>query len=43
MQRRKLGRDYSEDMFTRNAVRTHPLNAMPLTGLNGPMRGGIRL
>lgn len=43
MYRAKLGRDYSEDMFTRNAVRVHPKNLMPLTGPIGPMRGGIRL
>ena len=43
MYRAKLGRDYSEEMFTRNALRIHPHNLMPLTGVCGPMRGGIRL
>jgi len=43
MRRQALGRDYSQEMFTRNALRTHPKNLMPLTGPNGPMRGGIRL
>lgn len=43
MDRRKLSRGYSEDMFTRNAQRVHPMNAVPLSGPFGPMRGGIRL
>lgn len=43
MRREKLGRNYSEEMFTRNALRVHPKNLMPLTGPSGPMRGGIRL
>lgn len=41
--REKLGRNYSEDMFTRNALRVHPKNTQVLTGPGGPMRGGIRL
>lgn len=43
MRRTKLGRNYSEEMFTRNALRVHPKNLLVLTGPNGPMRGGIRL
>lgn len=41
--REKLGRDYSEDMFTANAMRVHPKNSLSTTGAPGPMRGGIRL
>lgn len=43
MRREKLGRDYSEEMFTRNALRVHPKNMLALSGGSGPMRGGIRL
>lgn len=41
--RRELSQGYSESMFTRNAMRVHPKNLLPLTGPAGPMRGGIRL
>lgn len=33
----------SQSMFTRNAMRVHPMNSNVMTGPGGPMRGGIRL
>lgn len=39
--RESLSRDYSEEMFSRNAAYVHPKNR--LRGSLGPMRGGIRL
>lgn len=41
--REGLNRDYSEDMFTRNAMRVHPKNNLSSAAFGGPMRGGIRL
>ena len=41
--REGLDRDYSEDMFTRNAMRVHPKNSLFGAAYSGPMRGGIRL
>lgn len=39
MRRHRLGRRHSEAMFTRNALRVHPMNTIA----SGPRRGGIRL
>lgn len=41
--REQIDRGYSEEMFTRNAMRVHPKNALPSVSSAGPMRGGIRL
>lgn len=40
--RYKLSLGHSRGMFSRHAMRVHPLNGA-LTGPGGPMRGGIRL
>lgn len=39
MKRRKIGNSRSKQMFTRNALRTHPRNELR----SFLMRGGIRL
>lgn len=41
--REEIDRSESEAMFTKHAQRVHPVNALPMQGNVGPMRGGIRL
>lgn len=41
MRRKKLSLNHSKKMFSRHASHPHPMNM--LTGMSGPMRGGIRL